>query len=190
MKVGDQIYAVGNPLGELTYTMTSGIVSALNRAIQEQDGSSVNMFQIDAAVNSGNSGGPVYNNRGEVIGIVTAKYASTGVEGLGFAIPIDEANAIVTQLISTGRVTGKPWLGITVQTVSNAAAQYYKMVEGAYVYTVSAGACADKAGIKVGDIITKLGNTKVTSVDTLKAAMKSFKAGDTASIVISSRVRR
>ena len=184
MKVGEQIYAVGNPLGELTYTMTSGIVSALDRAITEEDGSSVNMFQIDAAVNPGNSGGPVYNNKGEVIGIVSAKYASTGVEGLGFAIPIEDANVIVTQLISSGHVTGKPLLGVTVSTVTSAAAQYYRMVEGAYVNTVASGSAAEKAGIKVGDIIIKLGNTDVTSTETLKAAMKAFKAGSTTSIVV------
>lgn len=184
MKVGDQVFAVGNPLGELTYTMTTGIVSALNRQITEEDGSSIDMFQIDAAVNPGNSGGPVYNAKGEVIGIVSAKYSSTGVEGLGFAIPIDDASSIITQLISNGRVTGKPSLGITVSTVTSAAAQYYKMVEGAYVASVQTGSAAAKAGMKVGDIITKVGDTSVTSVETLKQALKNFKAGDSTTIIV------
>jgi serine protease Do len=184
MKVGDQVYAVGNPLGELTYTMTSGIVSALDRTIAEEDGSSINMFQIDAAVNPGNSGGPVYNDKGEVIGIVSAKYSSTGIEGLGFAIPIDDANSILTQLITSGHVTGKPSMGVTVSTVTSAAIEYYDMVEGAYVETVKPGSAADKAGLKVGDIITKMGDTDVTSVETLKAALKSYKAGDSASMAI------
>ena len=184
MKVGDTVYAVGNPLGELTYTMTSGIVSALDRTITAGDGTSINMFQIDAAVNPGNSGGPVYNGRGEVIGIVSAKYSSSGIEGLGFAIPIDDAGSIITQLITNGRVTGKPSMGVTVSTVTNAAIEYYNIVEGAYVETVKPGSAADRAGIKVSDIVTKLGDVSVTSVEDLKAALKSYKAGDTAAITI------
>ncbi|SHH73604.1 serine protease Do [Sporobacter termitidis DSM 10068] len=184
MKVGDAVYAVGNPLGELTYTMTSGIVSALDRVITEEDGTGINMFQIDAAVNPGNSGGPVYNDKGEVLGIVSAKYSSTGIEGLGFAIPIDDASGIISELISNGRVTGKPSIGVTVETVSSTAAQYYKMVAGAYVDSVQSGSAADKAGIKVGDIIVKLGNTAVTDVGSLKTAKNMFKAGDTTTIVV------
>jgi serine protease Do len=184
MKVGNQIYTVGNPLGELTYTMTSGIVSALDREITEEDGTRINMFQIDAAVNPGNSGGPVYNDRGEVLGIVSAKFSSTGVEGLGFAIPIDDANNIISQLMTTGRVAGKPSMGISVSTVNSASAQYYNLVEGAYVETVAKGSAADKAGIKVGDIIVKMGDKQITSKDDLVAAKKTFKAGDTTTIVV------
>lgn len=184
MKVGDKIYAVGNPLGELDYTMTNGIVSALDRVIQVDESTSINMFQIDAAVNSGNSGGPLYNSKGEVVGIVSAKYASTGIEGLGFAIPINDAIDIVNQLITNGHVVGKASMGISVRTVTNAAAEYYKLVEGAYIVSVQAGSCAEKAGLKVGDIITKLGDTAVTSADTLKTAKKNFKAGDKATIIV------
>jgi serine protease Do len=184
MKVGDKIYAVGNPLGELDYTMTNGIVSALDRVIQVEDTTSINMFQIDAAVNAGNSGGPVYNSKGQVIGIVSAKYASTGVEGLGFAIPINDAKDIVNQLMTTGHVSGKPSMGISVKTVTKQEADFYKLAEGAAVASVTSGSCADKAGLKVGDIITKLGDTVVTSADTLKQAKKSFKAGDTTTVVI------
>lgn len=184
MKVGETIYAVGNPLGQLDYTMTNGIVSALDRNINVDEATSINMFQIDAAVNSGNSGGPVYNSRGEVIGIVSAKYASTGVEGLGFAIPINDAKGIIDELIKNGRVSGKPSMGITVKTVTSAAVEYYKIVEGAYVVSVLPGSCAEKAGLKVGDIITKLGDTDVTSSDTLKQAKKDYKAGDTTMIVV------
>lgn len=184
MKVGDAVYAVGNPLGELTYTMTDGIVSALDRVIAVDQSTSINMFQISAAVNPGNSGGPVYNDRGEVIGIVSAKYSNIGIEGLGFAIPIDDATGIVSQLITNGHVTGKPSMGVTVSTVTSAAAQYYRMVEGAYVNDIAPGSCADKAGIMIGDIIIKLGDTDVTSSDTLKAAKKAFKAGDTTTVVV------
>lgn len=185
MKVGDKVYAIGNPLGELDYTMTNGIVSALDRVIQVDESTSINMFQIDAAVNAGNSGGPLYNSKGEVIGIVSAKYASTGIEGLGFAIPINDAMNIVNQLITNGHVVGKASMGITVRTVTSAAAEYYNLAVGAYVLSVQPGSCAEKAGFKVGDIITKLGDTAVTSADTLKTAKKNFKAGDTTTVVIS-----
>ena len=184
MKVGDRIYTIGNPLGELDYTMTSGIVSALDRVIQVDASTSINMFQIDAAVNSGNSGGPVYNAEGKVIGIVSAKYASTGVEGLGFAIPINDAVDIVSQLITNGYVSGKPSMGISVRDWSSAYAQYYGTPEGALVEAVAPGSAADKAGIKVGDIITKLGDTDVTSSNTLLIAKKTFSAGDTTTIIV------
>jgi serine protease Do len=185
MQVGDTIYTVGNPLGELDYTMTSGIVSALDRVIQVDAATSINMFQIDAAVNSGNSGGPVYNSEGKVIGIVSAKYASAGVEGLGFAIPINDAVDIVSQLITNGYVAGKPSLGISVRDWSSAYAQYYGTPEGALVEAVEPGSAADKAGVRIGDIITKLGDTDVTSTETLLIAKKMFSAGDTTTIVVS-----
>jgi serine protease Do len=184
MKVGETVYAIGNPLGELDYTMTNGIVSALDRVIAVDESTSINMFQIDAAVNSGNSGGPVYNSRGEVIGIVSAKYSSAGVEGLGFAIPIDDAINIVSELIENGYISGKPSMGITVRNVPNSAMQYYGLVEGALVEGVTPGSCADKAGIKVGDIITKLGDTVISSTDTLKLAKKNFKAGETTTVTV------
>jgi serine protease Do len=184
MRVGDTVYAIGNPLGELDYSMTSGIVSALDRVIQVDETTSINMFQIDAAVNSGNSGGPVYSAEGKVIGIVSAKYSSAGVEGLGFAIPIDDAMDIVTQLIETGHISGKPSMGISVRDVTQEAADYYNMHVGAYVVEVQPGSAADKAGIQMGDIIIKLGDQDVTSADTLKLAKKAYKAGNTATIVV------
>ena len=184
MQVGDTIYAVGNPLGELDYTMTSGIVSALDRVIQVDSTTSINMFQIDAAVNSGNSGGPVYNAEGEVIGIVSAKYSSTGVEGLGFAIPISDAIDIATELITNGYVSGKPNLGISVRDWSSGNAQYYGTPEGALVQGVESGSAADNAGIQVGDIIIKLGDTEITSTETLLLAKKEYSAGDTTTIVV------
>lgn len=184
MKVGETVYAIGNPLGELDYTMTNGIVSAMDRVIAVSESISINMFQIDAAVNSGNSGGPVYNARGEVIGIVSAKYASAGVEGLGFAIPIDDAIAIVSELIENGYISGKAYMGISVINFTSAEAQYYGLEEGALVKVVEPGSCSEKAGLKVGDIIVKLGDYDVTSTDTLKLAKKDFKAGDTTTITV------
>ena len=184
-QVGDTVYAVGNPLGELTYTMTSGMVSALDREIStEEDGTTINMFQIDAAINSGNSGGPVYNEKGEVIGIVTAKYQNTGVEGLGFAIPIADAVDIANDLITNGYVTGKAYMGVTVITVSSSVAEYYNMVEGAYIYALDENSCAAKAGLQVGDIITKIGDTEVKTASDLIAAKKDYAAGDTATLTV------
>ncbi|MCL2342803.1 MAG: trypsin-like peptidase domain-containing protein [Firmicutes bacterium] len=179
--VGEPVYAIGNPLGELTYTMTTGIVSALNREITtDSSGTSINMFQIDAAVNEGNSGGPVFDGTGSVIGITTAKYSDTGVEGLGFAIPINDAMNIASSLIQNGYVPGKPNLGITVTTVDQTTASYYNMVVGAFVRSVNAGSCAEKAGIKTGDIITKVDNTDITSNSDLVNAKNTYKAGDSA----------
>ena len=184
--VGDEICAVGNPLGELEFTSTFGRVSALDRLITtEEGGSAINMFQIDAAVNSGNSGGPVYNAKGEVIGIVTAKYSSTGVEGLGFAIPINDAASIANDLITKGYVTGKAHMGVRIdQRYTSAYSQYYNMPEGAYVYSVESGSCAETAGLRAGDIITKLGESEVKSYTDLNHAIKQFSAGDTTELVV------
>ena len=184
MLVGESLYVVGNPLGELTYTMTSGIVSALDRSIATSANVSVNMFQLDAAVNSGNSGGPVYNAKGEVIGVVTAKYKDTGVEGLGFAIPINDAVEIASQLIDFGYVTGKAYLGITATTITQSEASRYNMVPGVYVYSIEDGGCAANAGIKQGDVITKVNDTEVKTMEDLSAAKKDFKAGDTCDITV------
>ena len=184
MKVGESVYLVGNPLGELTYTMTAGIVSALDREIAVDQDSTVNMFQLDAAVNSGNSGGPVYNSRGQVIGVVTAKYQSTGVEGLGFAIPINDAAGIADELIDHGYVTGKPYFGIMVKTMTEQYAAYYNSVPGVYVYSVDAGSCAAAAGIRQGDVITKLGDEEIKTNADLSTAKKAYKAGDTAEVTV------
>jgi serine protease Do len=142
------------------------------------------MFQITAAVNSGNSGGPVYDSKGEVIGIVSAKYKDIGVEGLGFAIPINDAVQIAEQLITNGYVTDKAFLGIVPQTISSETAEFYNVVEGVWVKSVEPGSCAEKAGLKIGDIITKLGDADVTSEDTLRLAKRKYKAGDTTELVI------
>ncbi len=190
MSVGDSVYAVGNPLGELEYTMTGGMVSALDRDISTYDSAtgtytSINMFQIDAAVNSGNSGGPVYDQRGQVIGIVTAKYSDTGVEGLGFAVPINDAVAIAEDLITKGYVSGKAYMGIQADTLPASVSQYYGLPAGAYVVSVEKGSCAEKAGIEAGDIITAIDDTPVRSSDELISVKKSYRAGDEASITVS-----
>ena len=190
MAVGDIVYAVGNPLGELEYTMTSGMVSALDRDITTYDAdtgsyNTINMFQIDAAVNSGNSGGPVYNAKGQVIGIVTAKYSDSGVEGLGFAVPINDAVAIAEDLITKGYVSGKAYMGISADTLPASVNQYYGLPAGAYVTKVEAGSAADKAGLEEGDIITALGDAVIASSDDLVSAKKAFRAGDTTTVTVS-----
>lgn len=190
IQVGDSAYAIGNPLGTLEFTMTTGSVSALDRDITSYDSSTgsyttVNMFQIDAAVNSGNSGGPVFNNRGEVIGIVTAKYSDTGVEGLGFAIPINDAMAIANDLVTKGYVSGKAYMGISVDTLPASVSKYYGLPAGAYVMSVEEGSCAETAGLLAGDIITALDGTTISSGDDLISAKKGYRAGDSATLTVS-----
>ena len=184
--VGDSVFAIGNPLGELDFSMTSGRVSALDRSITiERNGTAINMFQFDAAINSGNSGGPVYNESGEVIGIATAKVGSSGVEGLGFAIPINDAADIANELITKGYVSGKAYMGVNIDNrYTSVYAQYYSMPEGAYVYNVEAGGCAEKSGLAAGDIITKVGSEAIGGYSDLNAAIKSFKAGESTEIVV------
>ena len=185
LSVGDDIYAVGNPLGELDFSMSSGHVSALNRLITtEANTEAINMFQVDAAVNSGNSGGPAYNARGEVVGVVTAKYSNTGVEGIGF-IPINDAASIANDLITRGYVTGKAYMGIKLDDRYNSMySQYYGMPIGAYVDSVDSGSCAEAAGIRAGDIITELGGEEITGYSDLKKAVRQFSAGDTAELTL------
>ena len=185
ISVGDSIYAVGNPLGELQFSMTTGSVSATDRLISTQDSApAINMFQIDAAVNSGNSGGPVYNTLGEVVGIVTAKYSEEGIEGLGFAIPINDAVSIATDLITTGYVTGKAKLGVDAQTMSARAAMYYSSVEGAYIRYIDPGSCAEACGLQLGDVIYRFGDFDVYTRDELQAAVRSYHAGDTVELSV------
>ena len=185
IRVGDAVYAVGNPLGELQFSMTTGSVSATDRLISTGDGApAINMFQIDAAVNDGNSGGPVYNKNGQVIGVVTAKYSKAGIEGLGFAIPINDAIAIANDLITTGYVTGKAKLGVDAQTMSARAAMYYNSVEGAYIRVIVPDSCAEAAGLRTGDVIYRFGALEVLSRDDLQAAVRSYHAGDTVEMAV------
>ena len=185
LRVGQPIYAVGNPYGELTYTMTSGIVSALDRLIKTDENITVNMFQIDAAINNGNSGGPVFNAYGQVIGVVTAKYSLSGMEGLGFAIPINDACQIARDLVEKGYVTGKAYLGLTMASVSSSVARYYDMVEGVYVYAVEAGSCSEAAGLTVGDIITAIDGQSVrTSRELTRTVKQQYHAGDSAELTV------
>ena len=186
LRVGDAVYAVGNPLGELDFSMTTGHVSAKDRVIRTSTSpSGVTMFQVDAPINSGNSGGPVYNDQGQVVGIVTAKPASSGVDGIGFAIPIKDASSITGDLLTKGYVTGKAHLGVVVnRNYSEIYAQYYGWPMGVYVDEVTKGSCAEKAGIETGDIITKFDGAELKSFDELRAAIKRHHAGDSVELEV------
>jgi serine protease Do len=188
LNVGDHVVAIGNPLGELTFSMSEGIASSVNRAINVS-GTPFNMIQVTCAINPGNSGGPLLNSCGEVVGIVSAKYSSyssESVEGLGFAIPINDVFAMIEDIMTNGYVTNKPYLGVTAGTMtSQMAAQYrYDVSSGVFVYSVEDGSAADKAGLKMGDVITKIGDTNITSMEDLTAVKKQYSAGDTATFTI------
>ena len=188
LSVGEDIAAIGNPLGELTFSMSEGIVSSVNRAINV-DGTPFNMIQVSAAINPGNSGGPLFNTYGEVVGIVSAKYSSyanTAVEGLGFAIPINDVIAMVEDIMENGRVTNRPYFAMTASSVTaNYAAQNGLPVSaGVYVNSVEEGGAASKAGIKAGDVIVKVGERAIGSMTDLNAAKKTYKAGDAATVTV------
>ena len=183
ISVGQTVYAVGNPLGELVYTMTDGIVSARDREVSVE-GKTINTFQFSAAVNSGNSGGPLYDTNGEVIGIVTAKPRTASVEGIGFAIPINDAIVIAIELIEYGYITGRPLMGITVQAVTSANADFWDLVVGVRVMSVMEGSAAEKAGLLVGDIITGLDDTEVISIESLTFYLRRFRAGESSVVEV------
>ena len=189
LKVGQSVMAVGNPLGELGGTVTGGMISALNRSVTIQGSSSVNtmsLIQMDASVSPGNSGGGLFNMNGELIGIVNAKSSSSDAEGLGFAIPINDAIKVAQELLENGYVTGRPYLGITYLDVTDAqtASQLGVNAYGVYVVEVVKGGPAEKAGLQAGDRIVSVDGTEIASKDDLGTLMQKHAAGDTLSITI------
>ena len=188
LRVGDLVVAIGDPLGiELRGTMTDGIVSAINRDIVI-DGRTMTVIQTNAALNSGNSGGPLLNCYGQVIGINTMKIgdymSSAGVEGLGFAIPSTTMKDIVNQLIQQGYVSGRPAIGIEGESVSPFYQLYYRLPEGLYITNVTKGSSAEQAGISPGDILISMDSTRITSAEDLKTALYSYEAGDYVTLTI------
>ena len=194
--VGEPVYAIGNPLGELTYTLTDGIISALDRLITTSstnangrtESVTLNVLQTNCAINPGNSGGPLFDQYGSVVGIVSAKYtqSTSGVsaEGLGFALPINDVKEIIADLIEHGYVTGKPYMGVQVDSVASEA-QRYGIPAGAAVSYVADGSCAQKAGLQVNDVITAIDDTTIDSPSALTAALSTgYKAGDTATLTV------
>ena len=189
LKVGQSVMAVGNPLGELGGTVTGGMISALNRSVTIQGSSSVNtmsLIQMDASVSPGNSGGGLFNMNGELVGIVNAKSSSSDAEGLGFAIPINDAIKVAQELLENGYVTGRPYLGITYLAVTDAqtASQLGVNAYGVYVVEVVKGGPAEKAGLQAGDRIVSVDGTEIASKDDLGTLMQKHAAGDTLSITM------
>ena len=188
LQVGDAVAAIGDPLGtELRGTMTDGIISAINRDITV-DGRTMTLIQTNAALNSGNSGGPLINCYGQVIGINTMKISAftddAGVEGLGFAIPSATVKEIVDQLIANGYVSGRPTLGISCEELSGMYLHYYRLPDGLYINSVAKGSPAGAAGIVQGDVLLSIDGTSVTDLDTYNAILYSHNVGDTVTVVI------
>ena len=186
MEVGDQVVAIGNALG-FGQSVTSGVISALDREVTIDD-TTATLMQTDAAINPGNSGGALFNMKGEVIGINSAKYASDQVEGMGFAIPMAKAQSIIENLMNQetrDKLTSDyGFLNITGQDVSSDVAEMYSIPEGVYVSGTTDGGAAANAGIQKCDIITKLGNTTITSISQLKEELQYYKAGETVEITL------
>ena len=187
LAVGDQVVAIGNPLGELTATQTVGYISGKDRAVTT-DGTVINMLQTDAAINSGNSGGPLFDMYGRVVGITTAKYSGTtgsgaSIEGIGFAIPIDDVFDILDDLKNYGYVTGG-YLGVSVSDTDADAASMFNLPVGAYIHEVTPGSCAEKGGLLPKDIILEFGGYEIGGLNDLTRALRKFKAGDEVAVTI------
>ena len=188
--VGDQVVAIGNPLGDLTSTMTVGYVSAKDRDVTT-DGTTINMIQTDAAINSGNSGGPLFNMKGEVVGITTAKYSGSSssgatIEGIGFAIPIDDAMALVSDLMEFGYVKGA-YMGVRIQDMDDQTAtmaQVYGLPVGPIIAGTEAGGAAERAGLQANDIVTHVDDTRVETTSDLTRALRQYEPGDTATVTV------
>ena len=176
IKVGEFAMAVGNPIG-MESSVTCGIVSAVNREVTDSDGKKYTLIQTDAAINSGNSGGALVNSEGKVIGINTLKLSGTGIEGMGFAIPINSTTDITSQLIQYSKVK-RPYIGITGIDLDEQTAKTYNLVVGVYVKSVEDFSSAEKAGVKPGDVIIEADGTKITNMDDLNKIKNSHKIGD------------
>ncbi len=183
LKVGDIAIAIGNPLGELAGSVTQGIISATEREITIED-ETMNLLQFDAAINPGNSGGALVNGNGQVVGIVNAKSSAIGVEGIGFAIPIDDVKDVIDDIVVNGYVTGRPKMGLGTVTVTEEVSKAYNLPIGAYVQNIENFSAAEKAGLKIGDVITSLGGEEVKSNDDLIAIRDKHAPGDTLDMVI------
>lgn len=176
IKVGEFAMAVGNPLG-MQSSITCGVISAVNREVTDSDGKKFTLIQTDAAINSGNSGGALVNSEGKVIGINTLKLSGTGIEGMGFAIPINSTTDITSQLIQYSKVK-RPYIGISGMDLNEQTAKANNLVVGIYVKSVDDFSAGEKAGIKIGDVIIEADNKKITKMDELNEIKNSHKIGD------------
>ncbi len=188
LNVGDTVVAIGNPLGELTFSLTTGAVSALNRPVTFSTGTTMNLIQTDCAINSGNSGGALFNLYGEVIGITNAKYSSSSssseasIDNIGFAIPIDQVRSIFESIITNGYIV-KPYIGVTVSDVSSES-QSYGLPQGAAVRSVTENGPAAEAGLQENDIITTVNGETITGSNDLVKLVTSSSAGDTLELTV------
>lgn len=183
VKVGEFAMAVGNPL-DLGTSITCGVVSALNRKVQDSEGTTTyTCIQTDAAINSGNSGGALVNSQGQVIGINTLKVASTGVEGIGFAIPINSTTDIIDQL-KTNQKVKRPYIGISGRDLDEETAKRYNLVKGVYVVSVDEYSAAEKAGLKIGDVIIGIDDKEISTMSELNEIKNTHSIGDTVKLKI------
>ena len=187
LNVGDSVVAIGNPLGELTFSLTAGAISAKDREITMSNGITMRLFQTDCAINSGNSGGALFNLYGEVIGITNAKYSSNSsteasIDNIGFAIPINKARSIAESIIEKGYVS-RPYIGVSVTTVSEES-QSYGLPQGAAVRSVAEGGPAAAGGLKANDIITHINGTQIADRTDLVDAVNNAKAGDVLKLTV------
>ena len=186
MNVGDTVVAIGNPLGELTFSLTSGAVSAMNREVTLSSTVTMDLIQTDCAINSGNSGGALFNLYGEVVGITNAKYSSssgeTSIDNIGFAIPINDIMPIVESIIEKGYIS-KPYIGVSVYDVS-AEAQLYGIPVGAAVQSVTEGSPAQAAGLQPNDVITAVNGREITGSSDLVSAVGECRVGDELTLTV------
>ncbi len=181
--VGELAVAIGNPLGTLEGTLTTGVVSALNRSVSI-DNVSMSLIQTDAALNPGNSGGALVNQYGEVIGVVNAKTSAVGIEGLGYAIPVNDVKIVVQDIINNGYVTGRIKIGIATRDITEDLSDYYKLPIGVYVVDVEKGSSADKAGLVPGDVIIGIDGEDVLTSEKLSEVRDEHEPGDEIMILI------
>ena len=189
LSVGDQVSTIGNALGSYSFSQTSGRVSGVGRSVTMSDGTVMNMIQTDCTINSGNSGGPLFNQYGQVVGITSAKLSNNGdttdaaIEGIGFAIPLNDVIGIITDYMEYGYVTGRPSMGVEVSDIDQYA-QVFGWPSGVYVNSVNEGSCAETAGILQGDIITAIDDTEITGVSQLSSVKNTYQAGDTVTVTV------
>ena len=189
LSVGDQVSTIGNALGSYSFSQTSGRVSGVGRTVTMSDGTVMNMIQTDCTINSGNSGGPLFNQYGQVVGITSAKLSNNGdsssasIEGIGFAIPLNDVIGIITDYMEYGYVTGRPSMGVEVSDIDQYA-QVFGWPSGVYVNSVNEGSCAETAGILQGDIITAIDDTEITGVSQLSSVKNTYQAGDTVTVTV------
>ena len=191
LEVGDEVVAIGNPLGELSGTVTNGIVSALNREVTIEN-ETMSLIQTNASINAGNSGGGLFDKNGLLVGVVNAKASGENVEGLGFAIPIDTAKEVIEQIMDYGYVKGRVTSGLTLIDIldKQTAMQYGVNELGVYIYSVEEGSNAEKAGLKSGYIITAVNDTKVESASVFKAVINKLEVGDTIKVTVSNGINQ